>query len=74
MDKNSIEFLTDIISELPKAYQKEETKPKGFFLPEIYNFVGFLALFVKDLSGINSIHVFLIHKLENRKIKLKAKK
>lgn len=74
LDKNSVEYITDIAEALKSAYRKDETKPKGWFLPVVFNFVGFLAPFVSDLSGLNSAHVFLIRKLSSGVVGMKVKK
>ena len=43
-------------------------------MPVVYNFMGFLAPFVKDISGISKPHVFLICKLADESIEIKVKK
>ena len=73
LDRHSVEFIADILQAVNSAYKKENTKPKAAFLPVVFNFVGFLALFVHDLSGLNSAHVYLFHKLANGKVGMKVK-
>lgn len=73
-DTHSVLSLTELVKCLSKAYHKENTKPSGSFLPVVYNFIGFLAPFVKDISGISTPHVFLLRKLPDETIGMKVKK
>ena len=70
---HSLEFITDCINALPVAYPSADTRPLANFLPEVYNWVGFLSMFVKDISGIFNGHAFLMRKTTNNKVGLKFK-
>src|ERR1700728_3004068 len=74
LNSHYVEFVTDLAEALKAAYKKEQTKPNGFFLPTVYNFVGFFAPFVRDIGGLNTAHVFLIRKLSSGKVGMKVKK
>jgi hypothetical protein len=74
LDRHSVECVTDIIGAVDDAYKKDATKPKAYFLPVVFNFVGFFAPFVHDIGGLNSAHVFLFRKLVSGKVGLKVKK
>ena len=69
-----VEIPTEMPAKVEQAYRKESTKPTSSFLPCVFNFVGFLAPFVKAISGLNSAHVFLIRKLPTGNVGMKIKK
>jgi hypothetical protein len=74
MDTHSVEFITDLIDKLDLAYKKESTKLSGLFLPVVFDWISFFAPFLKDISGMNSAHVFLIRRLSTGEVGLKVKK
>ena len=74
MDSHSIETLPELVTKLSHAYKKAETRPTGAFLKTVYNWIGFFAPFSREISGLNSAHVFLFKKLENGSVGMKAKK
>ena len=59
LNNHSIQFVTDLVTTLPKAYTSSMTCPFGTFLSKIYNWKGFFAPFLPQLQGISSAHVFL---------------
>jgi|ERR1700722_8826531 len=73
LDRHSVEFISDIRQAVDNAYKKEETKPKTAFLPVVFNWVGFFAPFLQDISGLNTAHVFLFRKLATGKVGMKVK-
>jgi hypothetical protein len=73
LDVHSVEFLSDLCTAVDKAYKKETTKPTSSFFPVVFNWVGFFAPFLQDISGLNSAHAFLFRKLSSGKIGMKVK-
>ena len=74
LDTHSIHSLSDLLSSVDSAYRGDSTKPTAFFLPTVYNFIGFFAPFMRDLGGLNTAHVFLICKQPNGLVGIKVKK
>ena len=73
LNTHLLKYLEDVVPAIDKAYKKENTKPTASFLPAVFNWVGFFALFVQDLSGLNTAHTFLFRKLFSAKIGMKVK-
>ena len=74
LDKHSVEHVNEIVDKVGEAYKSQQTRPSASFIPVVFNWAGFFAPFVCDMSGLKSAHVFLIRKLPSGKVGLKAKK
>ena len=74
LDKHSVEWLYDLPSKIGDAYKSQQTRPSASFLPVVYNWSGFFAPFVRNISGLNSAHLFIVKRLPSGKVGLKAKK
>ena len=74
LKSNNIETPYHLIDRVNHAYRKEATKPTAAFIPDVWNFIGFLAPFVRDIGGLNTAHVFLIRKLPDGAVGMKCKK
>lgn len=72
-DYHSVFLFTHLAQSLCFAYKKEDTKPSGAFLPTVLNWIGFLAPFIKTITGISTPHVFLLRRLDEGRVGLKAK-
>jgi hypothetical protein len=71
---HSVQFITDLVRKLCKAFKYCSPVPTGCFLSTVYNWKGFLAGHMCSIKGLSKPHVFLIRRLDDGSVGMKCKK
>ena len=73
LDKNSCWSFGHLLDVIPNAYRSDTTRPVGRYIHKVFNWSGFFAPYLKEMSGHSSPHVFLFRRLPDGNVGMKTK-